>query len=71
MTDIESDDFPDSEGTEQEDPSSSLLDNSVLQYAMEEALRTWREKGLGIKVGDDKKTLHLKLQIFLSTCEAR
>ena len=71
MTDIESDDFPDSDGTEQEDPSSSLLFNSVLQYAMEEDLRTWREKGLGIKVGNEQKTLHLKLEIFMSTCEAR
>ena len=35
MTHIESDDFPDSEGTEQEDPSSSLLFNSVLSSNVE------------------------------------
>ena len=35
-------------GTQQGDPLSSLLFNSVLQSAMEKDIETWNEKGLGI-----------------------
>ena len=42
-------------GTKQGDLLSSLLFNSVLQSAMEKDIETWNEKGLGIKLGGEKR----------------
>ena len=39
-------------GTKQGDPLSSLLFRTVLQAAMEDDLSRWREKGMGITLGD-------------------
>ena len=41
VTDKESDEFPIAKGSKQRDPLSSLLFNSVLQFAMEDDLRTY------------------------------
>ena len=42
-------------GTKQGDPLSSLLFYSVLLPAMEKDTGTWNDKGLGIKLGDEKR----------------
>ena len=55
LTDVESDEFGIAHGTKQGDPLSSLLFNSVLQSAMEKDIGTWKEKGLGIKLSDEKR----------------
>ena len=54
LTDEESDEFGIARGAKQGDPLSSLLFNSVLQSAMEKDIETWKEKGLGIKLSDDR-----------------
>ena len=38
----------------------SLLSNSVLESTMEKDVETWKENGLGIKLSDEKKRLHIK-----------
>ena len=63
MTDEESDEFPIARESKQGDPLSSLLFKSVLRFALEDDLRTWRErKGWG-KIGSRPKTLHFKSEI--------
>ena len=49
LTDKESDVFPIKRGTKQGDPLSSLLFNTVLQYALREDLDRWQERRKGIK----------------------
>lgn len=39
-------------GTKQGDPTSPILFNSVLQYAMEPAVDTWKRCGCGINMGE-------------------
>ena len=51
LTDVECDEFGVARGTKQGDPLSSLFFNSGLQLALE----AWKEKGLGIKLSDDKR----------------
>ena len=52
LTDKESDVFKIQRGTKQWVPLSSLLFNTVLQVALEDELKTWHEKGMGISLGD-------------------
>ena len=52
---MESNEFEIARGTKQRDPVSSPLFNSVLQLAMEKDIGTWNEKGLGIKLRDEKR----------------
>ena len=47
--------FPIKRGTKQEDPLSSLLFNTVLQYSLEEDLKRWQEKQRGIRLSDKKE----------------
>ena len=51
-TDTESDEIKIGTGSKQRDPWSSLKLKSVLPVALEDDLKTWREKGMGIKVRD-------------------
>ena len=51
-TDTESDEIKIGTGSKQRDPWSSLKLKSVLPVALEDDLKTWREKGMGIKLGD-------------------
>ena len=51
-TDTENDEIKIGTGSKQGDPWSSLIFKSVLQLAMEDDMQTWREKGMGIKLGD-------------------
>ena len=44
LTDKESDVFPIKRRTKQEDPLSSLLFSTVLQFALESDLKRWQEK---------------------------
>ena len=57
MTDKESDQFEIKRGTKQGDPLSSLLFNTVLQYALEGDLIRWQEENEGIRLGDQRKRL--------------
>ena len=41
--------------TKQGDPLRSHLSTSGLQSAMEKDIGTWDEKGLGVKLGDEKR----------------
>ena len=41
--------------SKQGDPLSSLLSNSMLQFAMEDDMKVWREKGMGFKLGDEQR----------------
>ena len=43
-----------SRGTKQGDLLSGLFFNSVLQSAMERDMETWTEKGLAIKLSNEK-----------------
>ena len=54
LTDVESDEFGIAHGTKHGDLWSSLLFNSVLQSAMEKDIETWKDKGEGIKLSDEK-----------------
>ena len=49
-TDTESEEFKIERESKQGDASSSLLSNSVLQFAIEGDLKTWRWKGVVIKL---------------------
>ena len=55
LTDVESDEFRIARGTKQGDLLSSLLFHSVLQSAVEKDTETWNDKGLGIKLSDEKR----------------
>ena len=55
LTDVESDELGIALGTQQSDPLSSLLFNSVLHSAMEKDIGTWSEKCVGMKLGDEKR----------------
>ena len=55
LTDVEGDEFGIARGTKQGDPLSSLFFNSVLRSAMERDMEIWIEKGLGIKLSDEKR----------------
>ena len=52
LTDKESVGFPIKKGTKQGDPLSSLLFNTVLQYSLEENLKSWQENKKGIRLSD-------------------
>ena len=52
LTDMESDVFSIKRGTKQGDPLSSLLFNTVLQYALREDLDRWQERRKGIMLSD-------------------
>ena len=52
LTDKESIGFPIKKGTKQGDPLSSLLFNTVLQYSLEENLKSWQENKKGIRLSD-------------------
>ena len=52
LTDKESDVLKIERGTKQGDPLSTLLSNTVLQYALEDDLKTRREKSMCISLGD-------------------
>ena len=52
LTEKESDKFPVKRGTQQGDPLSSLLFNTVLQFSLENDLKRWQEKQKGIKLSD-------------------
>ena len=52
LTDKESDVFEIKRSTKQGDPLSGLLFNTVLQAALEDDVARWREKGMGISLGD-------------------
>ena len=52
LTDKESDAFPVKRETKQGDPLSSLLFNTVLQYALENDLKRWQVKRKGIRLSD-------------------
>ena len=45
-----------SRGTRQGDLLNSLLFYCVLQYVMQQDLKSGRQKGLGVKLGDHKKS---------------
>ena len=53
--DKESDDFPIARGSKQGNPWSSQLFNSVLQVALQDDLRTWRKKRVGITYEEDHR----------------
>ena len=46
---------PESEGIKQGGTLSSLLFNSVLEFATEDKLKTWREKGMVIKLREERR----------------
>ena len=54
LTDKESDVFEIKRVTKQRDPLSSLLCNTVLQATLKDDLIRWREKGMGIRLGDSQ-----------------
>ena len=54
LTDKESDLFEIKRETKQGDPLSSLLCNTVLQATLKDDLIRWREKGMGIRLGDSQ-----------------
>ena len=56
LTDVESESFRTSRGTPQRVFLPSLSCNSVRQSAMESDSWSWREKSLGLKLEDDKKS---------------
>ena len=55
MADKESAVFPIRRGTKQGGPVSSLLFNTVLQFALEDNLKNWQEKNKGIRLSDRKE----------------
>ena len=57
MTDTESDEFGIWRGTKQGDPVSSLLFHEALQHATERNMKTWRARGLGVKLGEGERGL--------------
>ena len=63
LTDKESDMFEIKKGTKQGDPLSSLLFNTVLQAALKDDLQRWREKGMGISLGDQQAACLSNLRI--------
>ena len=52
---MESDELGIARGTKQGDPLSCLFFNSVLKSAMEKHVETWKDKGIGIKLSDEKR----------------
>ena len=52
LTDKESRGFSIKKGTKQGDPLSSLLFNTVLQYSLEENLKSWQDNKKGIRLSD-------------------
>ena len=54
LTDVESDEFSIAPGIKEGVPLSSLFFNSVLQSAVEKDIETWKDKGLGIQLSDEK-----------------
>ena len=54
LTDKESDVFEIKKGSKQGDPLSRLLFNTVLQAALKDGLERWREKDMGISLGDQQ-----------------
>ena len=63
MTDKESAVFSIKRGTKQGDPVSSLLFNTVLQFALEDDLKRWQEKHKGIRLSDKKEDFLTNLRL--------
>ena len=55
LTDKEYDEFEIKRGTKQGDPLSSLLRNTVVQYALEGDLKRWQRTNKGIPLSEQKK----------------
>ena len=56
QTDEESEIFDIQKGSKQGDPLSSLLFNTVLQYALKNVIQKWqRKKGMGIYLSDQER----------------
>ena len=55
QTDEESEIFDIQKGSKQGDPMSSLLFNTVLQYALKNVIQRWQRKGMGIYLGDQER----------------
>ena len=55
QTDEESEIFDIQKGSKQGDPMSSLLFNTVLQYALKNAIQRWQKKGMGIYLSDQER----------------
>ena len=56
QTDEESEIFDIQKGSKQGDPMSSLLFNTVLQYALKNVIQRWqRKKGMGIYLSDQER----------------
>ena len=55
QTDEESETFDIQKGSKQGDPLSSLLFNTVLQYALKNVVQKWQKKGMGIYLSDQER----------------
>ena len=71
LTDKGSDAFPTKRGTNQGDPLSSLLSNTVLQYSLEEDLKRWQEKRKGIRLSDATEDCLTNLKFADDVCETK
>ena len=63
LTDVVSDEFETARGTKQGDLLNCFLFNSVIRSAIEKDMGTWNERGLGIKLGDEKRDCISKLRL--------
>ena len=55
QTDEESEIFDIQKGSKQCDPMSSLLFNTVLQYALQNVIQRWQKKGMGIYLSNQER----------------
>ena len=68
LTDVESDEFGIARGTKQGDSLSSLFFNLVLQSKIEKDIEIWNEKGLGMRLSDEKKKTAYQTYVLPTTC---